>query len=59
MITDEPPQEVSDAGHDRCPIFIKQENIEAWLRPEGKTQAQLFSILDDRVRPIYKHQIAA
>lgn len=30
-ITDEPPPEVAAAGHDRCIVQIKPENIDAWL----------------------------
>ena len=33
-ITDEPPPEVAAAGHDRCIIPIKEENIDAWLNPD-------------------------
>ena len=58
-ITDEPPAEVSAAGHDRCIIPIKRKNIAAWLSPEpGKLEAQ-FAILDDRERPYYEHRLAA
>ena len=35
-ITDEPPAEVAAAGHDRCIIPIKEENIDAWLNPDPK-----------------------
>ena len=59
IVTDELPLEVSQAGHDRCPIFIKPENIDAWLNPEGKTDKELFAILDDRIRPYYEHEVAA
>jgi len=58
LITDEPPREVSETGHDRCPIFIKEERINDWLNPEGKSQKELFEILDDRQRPYYKHALA-
>src|SRR5690606_25078389 len=37
IITDEPPPEVAAAGHDRCPINLKTENLEAWLTPEGRS----------------------
>lgn len=30
-ISDEPPPEGAAAGHDRCIVPIKQENVEAWL----------------------------
>lgn len=59
LITDEPPPEVAATGHDRCPIFLKEENIDAWLQPGKKTDAELFAILDDRERPFYKHALAA
>jgi putative SOS response-associated peptidase YedK len=31
VITDDPPQEVEEAGHDRCPIHLPKENIKDWL----------------------------
>nr|WP_211307162.1 SOS response-associated peptidase family protein [Sinimarinibacterium flocculans] len=57
-ITDEPPAEVAEAGHDRCIIPIKAENLDAWLQPNGDTAA-MQRILDDRERPYYEHRIAA
>ena len=48
VITDEPPREVSDAGHDRCVIQIREERIRDWLDCEGKSNDELFAILDDR-----------
>jgi len=59
IVTDDPPFEISDAGHDRCPVFIKHENIASWLNPSGRSDAELFAILDDRIRPNYQHEIAA
>ena len=32
-ITDEPPEEVAAAGHDRCVIPVKPEHVDAWLSP--------------------------
>jgi putative SOS response-associated peptidase YedK len=58
-ITDEPPAEVAAAGHDRCIIPIKPENIDAWLNPDPKKLADLYAILDDRERPYYEHRLAA
>lgn len=58
-ITDEPPAEVAAAGHDRCIIPIKAENIDAWLNPDPKNLASLYAILDDRERPYYEHRLAA
>jgi putative SOS response-associated peptidase YedK len=58
-ITDEPPAEVAAAGHDRCIIPIKPENIDAWLNPDPSKLAAAYAILDDRERPYYDHRLAA
>ncbi|MFM0170313.1 SOS response-associated peptidase family protein [Paraburkholderia sediminicola] len=58
-ITDEPPPEVAAAGHDRCIVPIKPENIDAWLNPDASDLAALYAILDDRDRPYYEHRLAA
>ena len=57
-ITDEPPPEVAAAGHDRCIVPIREENIGAWLNPDPNNLAAQFAILDDRERPYYQHKIA-
>ncbi len=36
-ITDEPPPEIKAAGHDRCIINLRPENVETWLTPEGRS----------------------
>ncbi|MDR5763445.1 SOS response-associated peptidase family protein [Caballeronia sp. LZ035] len=58
-ITDEPPPEVEAAGHDRCIVPIKAENIEAWLSPGRSDLEAMYAILDDRDRPYYEHRLAA
>lgn len=58
FITDVPPAEVLTAGHDRCIIPLKFENIDAWLDPDPKDLDSLYDILDDRERPYYEHQLA-
>jgi putative SOS response-associated peptidase YedK len=50
-VSDEPPPQVAVAGHDRCIIPIRRENVEAWLRPDRKNLAAQCAILDDRERP--------
>jgi putative SOS response-associated peptidase YedK len=55
-ITDEPPADIAAAGHDRCIINLKQEHIEAWLRPEGRTAGELQRILSDRAIPVFQHE---
>jgi len=57
LITDEPPVEISETGHERCPVFLKKENIEAWLNPKGKSVSNLQDILGDTETPRYRHSI--
>jgi putative SOS response-associated peptidase YedK len=58
-ITDEPPAEVAAAGHDRCIVRIKEENVEAWLTPEGRSTEELQAVLADVERPYYEHEVLA
>jgi len=58
-ITDDPPQEIALAGHDRCIIPIKPEHIDAWLNPDSANLAAQHAILDDRNRPYYEYRMAA
>jgi putative SOS response-associated peptidase YedK len=58
-ITDDPPPEVAAAGHDRCIIPVKSENVDAWLSPNGSELQKQYAILDDRARPYYEHRLAA
>ena len=58
-VTDDPPPEVADAGHDRCIVQLRHENVEAWLTPQGRSLDQLDEILEDKERPYYEHRMAA
>ncbi len=53
-ITDEPEPEVAAAGHDRTIINIKPEHVGAWLTPDGRSDEELFAILDDKRHPYYE-----
>lgn len=57
-ITDEPPPEVAATGHNRCIIPLKPQNLGAWLTP-GAEPTGYYSLLDDRERPYYAHELAA
>ncbi|CAJ0705262.1 hypothetical protein LMG19089_03796 [Ralstonia edaphis] len=59
IITDDPPPEIAEAGHDRCPVPIKPENIDAWLNPEPRSLDAVDAILEDKLRPYYTHRQAA
>ncbi len=58
-ITDEPPPEVSAAGHDRMIINLKPENVDAWLTPRGRSLDEMQRILGDRRAPYYEHEVLA
>lgn len=58
-VTDEPPQEIAETGHQRVIISLQRENIDRWLSPEGLNRSQLEEILSARQTPRYEHQIAA
>ena len=58
-VTDEPPAEIKAAGHDRCIINLREENLEAWLTPRGRTDDELQAILSDRQTPYYEHEVMA
>ena len=56
-ITREPPAEVAAAGHDRCVIAIKPENLDAWLDPQPGRLADLMAILEDPIDAYYEHEV--
>jgi putative SOS response-associated peptidase YedK len=58
IITDDPPQEVERMGHDRCPIFLKEEFIPEWLSPGQKSLAY-FEILKKKELTFFENAWAA
>ncbi len=54
IITDEPPPEIEAAGHDRCPIFLKESRIDEWLKPEGQSHESLLGVLNHREEAGYR-----
>lgn len=58
-LTDEPPPEISETGHQRCVISLQQSNLQEWLSPAAATRERLDAILSQREPLYYKHRIAA
>lgn len=56
-ITRDPPPEVAAAGHDRCIIALKPENIDAWLEPDSGHLSAMYAILDDPIDAYYQHEL--
>lgn len=59
IITDDPPPEVWERGHDRCPIFLKEEMIDQWLSPIGKSKSEMYRILKNKEPVFYLHAWSA
>lgn len=57
-ITDDPPPEVAAAGHDRCIVIVREEDIGAWLDPLATGREALLAILERAARPYYEHELA-
>lgn len=55
IITDDPPREVLAAGHDRCPIFLREDLINSWLAPQGKSKSEIYRILKNKQEVFYLH----
>jgi putative SOS response-associated peptidase YedK len=56
-ITDDPPQDIAAAGHDRCIINLRPEHVDARLTPQGRSREQPQTILSDRAVPAFAHEI--
>lgn len=59
LITDDPPPEVSAAGHDRCPIFLKEKYIDEWLDVSPKSQEDWYKLLKNKEEVFFKNVWAA
>lgn len=57
IITDEPPPEVRETGHDRCVVQIQRERVEEWLDTTGKSDEDLLGILSDKPAVRYQHRL--
>lgn len=59
IVTDDPPPEISECGHDRCPVFLSQNAIDRWLTPADREPTELLEILQERETVHYHHEMAA
>ena len=55
VITDDPPREIEEQGHDRCPVFLQENLIDDWLQPKGKSKAHCYQLLKNKETVFYKH----
>ena len=56
IITDEPPLEVSEKGHDRCPIFLEKKMIHKWLDTKNLDKDKVENILQLRENEKFSSQ---
>jgi putative SOS response-associated peptidase YedK len=56
IITDDPPEEILKMGHDRCPIFLRENEINHWLNPKELTIKSAYEILSHREDVYYAYQ---
>ncbi|WP_233842333.1 SOS response-associated peptidase family protein [Dyella sp. 2HG41-7] len=59
IITRDPPPEVLAAGHDRCVVAIKPENLDAWLAPDPHHLNAMFEIIDTPPDVYYQHELVS
>jgi putative SOS response-associated peptidase YedK len=55
IITDDPTKEISEKGHDRCPVFLKENLINEWLSPIAKPKSELYRFLKNKEDVYYLH----
>ncbi|MGC4065528.1 MAG: SOS response-associated peptidase family protein [Polyangiaceae bacterium] len=58
-ITDVPPPDIADTGHDRCVVALKAEYVSTWLAPRAHSDAELHHFLSDRDVVAYSHRKAS
>ena len=58
IITDDPPPEIEIMGHDRCPVFLKEELIDSWLNPKNENINEVLEMLTHKEAVKYKFEWA-
>lgn len=56
-ITSEPPPDITEAGHDRLIVALKEQNLNTWLNPKTSGQSVLEDVLDDPEVHTYLHTV--
>ena len=57
IITDDPPDEVLKAGHDRCPLFLKMDQIDDWISPTVKNHKKILEMLKEKEKVKYSFSL--
>ncbi|MBT4760916.1 MAG: hypothetical protein HOO06_04385 [Bdellovibrionaceae bacterium] len=56
LLTNDPPKEVEEMGHDRCPIFLKENHIDDWLQPNKFNKHDLYKFLKQKEPVFYNYK---
>ena len=56
LITTEPPKEVLEAGHDRCPLFLDFHEIPTWLKSENLSRERAYTLLKHLTKTHYNNR---
>lgn len=59
LITDDPPPEVLQKGHDRCPIFLREKYIDEWLDTTKRSREEWYLLLKNKEHVFYRSEWAA
>jgi len=56
IITTDPPFEIEEMGHDRCPIYLREEYLNEWLTPQKSSKSDIYELLDHQARVTYSNE---
>jgi putative SOS response-associated peptidase YedK len=52
IITEPPPAFIENVGHDRCPVFLREESFAEWLSPEPRDADKVINFLRENKKEI-------
>jgi putative SOS response-associated peptidase YedK len=58
IVTAEPPVEIEEAGHDRCPVVLDREVVSRWLTVADHAAQHFSDLLKQRRSVVFEHQLA-
>lgn len=59
IVTDDPPFEILNAGHDRCPIILMPDALGRWLTPSDERPEDILRLVVEKKRQItFTHSLA-
>lgn len=57
IVTDDPPKEIERAGHDRCPIILKDAALKDWLDPVHRSIPNILECLKQKNDVQFTHDL--